>query len=155
LSDFHIARASCRDDIKCVAPLFDAYRVFYGQVSNLAGSCDFLLQRWVANESVLFVARDDSVASLGFVHLYPSFLSDRMQRFWILNDLYVVPELRQRGVARALLRRAQQHALDTGSGGLSLSTAVTNVNAQALYESEGYVLDRDFLYYNKFLANEP
>jgi ribosomal protein S18 acetylase RimI-like enzyme len=49
------------------------------------------------------------------------------------------------------MRRAEQHASETGSAGLTLSTAINNVSAQTLYELEGYVRDSEFLYYNRFL----
>jgi ribosomal protein S18 acetylase RimI-like enzyme len=145
-----ISQATTADDIQRVAPLFDEYRVFYGRTSNLDQSRDFLLQRWLARESVLFLARNDIDDVVGFVHLYPLFLSDRLLRFWLLNDLYVRPEARRSGVARGLMQNAKQYARETASAGLALSTAVNNTKAQALYESEGYVLDRDFYYYNLF-----
>lgn len=149
-----IVQATQDADIRLVAPLFDQYRVFYGRSSDLDGSYSFLRERWIARESVLFVAMDATQAALGFVQLYPLFLSDRMRRFWLLNDLYVRPESRRNGIARALMQRAEQHAIETGSAGLALSTAVDNAKAQPLYESMGYVRDRDFFYYNRFFP-EP
>jgi ribosomal protein S18 acetylase RimI-like enzyme len=147
----HIIPATTEAHIQLVAPLFDQYRVFYRREPNLEASYRFLRERWEARESVLFLALDDAGEALGFVHLYPSFLSDRMLRFWILNDLYVIPSARKNGAARALMRRAERHAVETGSAGLTLSTAIDNVNAQSLYESEGYVRDSEFFYYNRFL----
>lgn len=141
-------------DIQRAAPLFDQYRVFYGQQSDIEGSYAFLYGRWVAQESVLFIASDTADTAAGFLQLYPAFLSDRMLRFWILNDLYVRPESRRKGVARLLMKRAERHARDTSSGGLTLSTALDNVKAQRLYESEGYVRDRNFLYYNRFFDTD-
>ncbi|MDB5072324.1 MAG: N-acetyltransferase [Candidatus Eremiobacteraeota bacterium] len=149
-----IARAASEAHIRLAAPLFDAYRVFYRQPPDPGGSYRFLYERWVANESVLFIAFGENGAAIGFVHLYPLFLSDRMLRFWVLNDLFVTPEHRRSGAARALMQRAERHAAETGSAGLNLSTATDNVNAQALYESEGYVRDAEFVYYNKFLEPE-
>jgi GNAT superfamily N-acetyltransferase len=125
--------------IRLAAPLFDQYRVFYGQTSDIEASYRFLRERWIARESVLFL------------QLFPVFLSGQMRRLWVLNDLYVKPDARRKGTARALMRRAEQHALETASAGLTLSTGIDNVNAQALYESEGYVRDSLFFYYNRFL----
>jgi GNAT superfamily N-acetyltransferase len=145
-----IAQATSENEIHEVARLFDLYRVFYKQRSDLEAAYRFLYDRWVARESVIFVARIEKRAS-GFVQLYPSFDSSRMKRFWILNDLYVVEEARHFGIGRALMRRAEQHARETKSAGLMLGTAVDNLNAQALYEGEGYVRDSGFLYYVKSL----
>jgi GNAT superfamily N-acetyltransferase len=145
-----IAQATCENEIREVARLFDLYRVFYKQRSDVDASYRFVYDRWVARESVIFVARIEKLAN-GFVQLYPSFDSSRMKQFWILNDLYVVEEARRFGIGRALMRRAEQHARETKSAGLMLGTAVDNLKAQALYEGEGYVRDSGFLYYVKSL----
>lgn len=147
---FQIARAERDADIRSIAPLFDEYRVFYGQPSDEDASYRFLRERWLARESILFAAFGGVADPLGFVHLYPLFVSDRMLRFWVLNDLYVRPEARRSGVGRALMQRAEEHARETGSAGLTLSTAIDNTKAQALYESEGYARDDMFFYYNRF-----
>jgi GNAT superfamily N-acetyltransferase len=138
------------DDIRAVAPLFDAYRMFYQAASDLAGSRDFLYDRWRLRESVLFIAFEAG-APLGFVQLYPLFSSVEMRRIWLLNDLFVDAGARKSGIGRALMRRAEQHARETGSAGLTLSTAVDNAQAQALYESELYTRDSVFCVYNRAL----
>jgi ribosomal protein S18 acetylase RimI-like enzyme len=74
-----------------------------------------------------------------------------MRRIWLLNDLFVDAGARMSGIGRALMRRAEQHARETGSAGLTLSTAVDNAQAQALYESELYTRDSVFCVYNRAL----
>jgi GNAT superfamily N-acetyltransferase len=143
-----IRMAESAGDIRRVAPLFDAYRRFYGANSDPEGALAFLLERWRLRESVLFAAFD-AEAPAGFIHLYPLFLSVEMRRFWLLNDLYVSPDARRGGVGRALMRRAEQHARETNAAGLTLSTAIDNVTAQGLYESESYVRDIKFFVYNR------
>ncbi|HEY1680303.1 MAG TPA: GNAT family N-acetyltransferase [Candidatus Tumulicola sp.] len=147
---FQIVRAERDADIRSIAPLFDDYRVFYGQPSDEDASYRFLRERWIARESILFIALGRVADPLGFVHLYPLFVSDRMLRLWLLNDLFVRPEARRSGLGRALMQRAEEHARETGSAGLTLSTAVDNTKAQGLYESDGYVRDDAFLHYNRF-----
>ena len=99
-------------------------------------------------ESVIFLAlRNDLQQPLGFTQLYPSFTSVSLGRIWILYDLYVTPEVRRQGIGRRLMVRAHQFARASGALGLELSTARDNKSAQALYESLGYVRDKEFYYY--------
>lgn len=138
------------EELFAIAPLFDAYRVFYKAASDPAGARKFLFDRWRLRESVLFVAYD-GLEPQGFVHLYPIFASVEMRRLWLLNDIFVADAARGSGVGRALMRRAEQHARDTGAGGLTLSTALDNARAQRLYESERYERDAVFCVYNRLL----
>src|SRR5205823_710035 len=99
----------------------------------------FLRDRFAHGDSVVILAVDSgSGAGLGFVQLYPSFSSVAAQRIWILNDLFVAPNARRQGVGQALLGSARDHAIATRAKRLVLSTATTNREAQALYESFGY-----------------
>jgi len=148
LSEPAVRLAESADDIRAAAPLFDAYRVFYKAPSDPQGAYAFLLERWRLRESVLFIAFDGTTP-IGFVQLYPLFLSVGMRRFWLLNDLFVMPQARRTGAARLLMRRAEQHARETGAAGLTLSTAADNATAQALYISEDYDRDEQFFVFNK------
>ena len=130
-----------------VAPLFDAYRVFYKQPSDLARATEFLQARLSNQQSTLFFATDASGKAVGFVQLYPSFSSVSTQTVWILNDLYVTPNARRQGVAKLLMHRARDFAKATGAKGLSLETSHDNINGQALYESLGYVKSDAFHYF--------
>jgi len=68
-------------------------------------------------------------------------------RTWLLNDVYVAPSARRQGVAAALLTAAAEHARALGAASLSLSTALDNAPAQALYESLGWQRERQFCEY--------
>jgi ribosomal protein S18 acetylase RimI-like enzyme len=138
-------------DVGEVAPLFDAYRQFYGKPPDVEASRRFLFARLSKEESVLFIARLDEKV-LGFVNLYPVFSSVNLTRQWILNDLFVAPEARKLGVARALMDRARQLAEATQANGLTLETGIDNHAAQKLYESLGWKRDEEF--YRYFLPVE-
>jgi GNAT superfamily N-acetyltransferase len=136
-------------DLDAVAPLFDAYRQFYRQRSDIAAARAFLDERLRREESVIFLAVADEHANeaLGFTQLYPSFSSVSVRRLWILNDLFVRPGLRRGGVGRRLLERAREWAIETDAKGLMLATAVGNAAARALYESCGWRRDEEFEHY--------
>lgn len=55
-----------------------------------------------------------------------------------LAELYVEPELRGRGIGRALLSEVIERARARGAGGVDLGTAVDDTQARALYESMGF-----------------
>lgn len=133
--------------LELLAPLFDAYRIFYNQPSDIESARQFLEARLRAGDSVIFLALLDG--PVGFTQLYPSFSSVSLKRLWLLNDLFVAPEVRRKAVASALLLRAQQHARETGAKGLTLQTAHHNHAAQTLYEGHGWKKDTEFLTYSR------
>ena len=145
-------REATSDDVERLAPLFDAYRQFYERPSDLELCRTFLASRLDRHESVVFLAEEEG-AALGFVQLYPLFSSTsaRPGRLWLLNDLFVVPSARARGVGRDLMNRARQLAEETDACGLELVTARTNQRAQSLYEALGYRRDDDFFRYELHL----
>jgi ribosomal protein S18 acetylase RimI-like enzyme len=138
------------NDVKSIAPLFDAYRVFYAQRSDLELAESFIFERLTNEESVVFYAVDSDGNYLGFTQLYPSFSSVSAKRLWILNDLFVAEEARRLGVARLLMNHAKVFAIDTGAKGLFLETAHDNKNGQALYESLGYRRNTEYYYFLDF-----
>lgn len=144
-------RQATSEDLNSLTTLFDGYRQFYGQGTDLEGARRFLSERFQNDQSVVFLVEDDSGKALGFTQLYPSFSSVSMARTYILNDLFVVESSRRKGVASKLLQEAAQYSKTVGAIRLTLSTAVNNHEAQALYTSEGWELDQQFLVFHKKL----
>lgn len=128
-----------------LAPLFDRYRMFYSQHSDMSGAKHFLSERMAAAESVIFLALENG-AGIGFTQLYPSFTSVGMARIWILNDLYVDDAHRSKGVARQMIEHALAFSRTTGRRKVVLSTAYTNTQAQKLYERLGFQRDEFYNY---------
>jgi len=144
-------RLATFDDLDLIAPLFDGYRQFYGQPSDLALAQNFLGQRLSKQESVIFLALDDKAQALGFTQLFPSFSSVRTQRIFILNDLFVAPTARGHGVGTLLLKAAAEFGQSQNAARLALSTGIENKAAQRLYEANGWKRDEVFYYYNLML----
>jgi GNAT superfamily N-acetyltransferase len=133
------------DQLNEAAVLFDAYRVFYKQTTDVNAARDFLQQRLVNNESVIFVAYAENIA-VGFCQLYPIFSSVGLQRTWLLNDLYVNESARGKGAAAALLQEAKAFGLQTNARWLMLETAADNFTAQSVYEKNGWKKMTDVFY---------
>ncbi|WP_368562850.1 N-acetyltransferase family protein [Pseudoxanthomonas sp. UTMC 1351] len=144
-------RRATIDDADAIAPLFDLYRTFYGQPSDLALAQRFIAERLQKGESVIFLAEADDKA-VGFTQLFPSFSSVGATRVWILNDLYVDAAARRQGVAQALLQAATDFARADGARRLELETDHSNDSAQALYRRLGWELYEGTLRF-RFLLN--
>lgn len=139
-------------DVPALAPLFDAYRQFYEQPADLALATRFLAERLERDESMVLIAEtmlDDRTQAVGLCQCYPTFCSVIAQPIFSLYDLFVTPAARGRGAARALMRAAEDHARRQGKARLDLTTARSNLPAQTLYESLGWVRDEVFLTYNR------
>jgi GNAT superfamily N-acetyltransferase len=135
------------DDLDMIVPMFDAYRQFYNQPPDLELARAFILERFQHGQSIVFLALDMNGSPLGFTQLYPSFSSVSARRIFVLNDLFVAPNGRRRKVGRLLLQAAAEFARKVGAARLTLSTALDNSAAQALYENSGWVRDDAFCTY--------
>ena len=133
-------------NLNTLLPLFEGYRKFYKQSPNPVKAFDFLSERFRKNDSVIFIAFSKSNNAIGFTQLYPTFSSVSMQRSYILNDLYVVSEMRGKRIGGALLNHVKQFVIETNSKELTLETAIDNP-AQKLYEKLGWEKDNDVLHY--------
>jgi ribosomal protein S18 acetylase RimI-like enzyme len=73
---------------------------------------------------------------LSLLRLRPSPWTDRAEAY--LQELYVAPALRGRGIGRALLEATMNAARAAGATGIDLNTGETDTAARALYESCGF-----------------
>lgn len=119
--------------------LFDQYRRFYKKTSDLDASRAFLKERIEKNESEIFMAWEGENAT-GFVQLFPLFSSTRMARYWLLNDLFVAPEHRGKGVSKALIERAKTLCRETNACGMYLETGKDNDIGNQLYPATDFKL---------------
>jgi ribosomal protein S18 acetylase RimI-like enzyme len=139
-------------DVGEAAPLFAAYREFYGEPHDIEASRAFLAQRVERRESVLILARDHG-RCVGLVQVYPAFSSTALAPIWILNDLFVDDAARGSGVVDQLLTTTAELAREAGCVAIELATQHTNTRAQAVYARHGYVLDEEFRHYEKPLTS--
>lgn len=137
-----------------LAELFNSYRVFYEQDSNVDLARNFIKSRMENKESTIFVSQNSDEELIGFVQLYSSFCSVYVCPILILYDLFVKTQARGNGHGRALMNKATEFAKSEGYDRLELSTATDNFIGQSLYESLGYERDNDFYHYSLEIDNE-
>ena len=78
----------------------------------------------------------DGPDGIALIRFRPSIWSDGLEAH--LQELYVVPPLRGRGIGRALLEATIAAAREAGAAGVDLNTGETDTAARALYESAGF-----------------
>jgi len=138
-------------DIPDLALLFDAYRVFYEQPSDISASAAYVAREVATGSTRFFLARTKAGEAVGFVHLIPGTNTLVMRPMWYLEDLFVAPAARRTGVAEALMREAERFAIETCAERLTLATAHDNHAAQALYRKLGYERDDHFMHFHRVL----
>ena len=125
-------------DLDNVAALFDAYRQFYDQSPDLDKARKFISDRLNRHESDILLAINPQSDVVGFCQLYPTFCS-----------VDAAPQARRTGAGKALLRAAEKLAAANGKVRMDLTTARTNLPAQAAYELLGWVREDVFFGYSK------
>ncbi|MGG2054498.1 GNAT family N-acetyltransferase [Lysinibacillus pakistanensis] len=135
--------------VKEVVPLFNAYREFYNQPSDLEQAEQFLKERLQKEESIIFLAYLDA-QPVGFVQLFPIFSSVAMKKAFLLNDLFVAEHARKQGVAMRLIEECYAYCKNEDARYITLETATDNKQAQKLYEKLGMKIDQDVFHYIKY-----
>lgn len=138
-------------DIEALARLFDLYRQFYQQPSNLTLAKTYLQTLIQQDQSAILLAKVSDKA-VGFTQLYPTFCSIAAAPIFVLYDLFVDEPYRTLGVGEELMRAAEQEGKLRGAVRLDLSTARNNHAAQRLYRRLGWVEDTQFLTFSKSLS---
>lgn len=133
------------EECPTVVDLFDAYRIYYKQASDIQGAARYLSERLANNESIILVAKEDG-NPVGFTQLYPGFSSVSMKPLYTLNDLFVADSHRGKGIGGLLLDAAEAMGRNLGWKGMVLETATDNP-AQKLYERKGWNKDVAYFHY--------
>lgn len=130
-----------------VVGLFDAYRVWYRKESDKETAKNFLLQRIKNGESIIYACENEEGSLVGFTQLYPIFSSVRMKRMWLLNDLFVDPDFRGKGISKMLINQAKDLCKKTNASGVLLETERTNDIGNKLYPATGFELEENNFYF--------
>ena len=118
-------------------PLIAAYQRFYEVEEIDTDRNRSFFRRFLApsEDGELLAARDEGGEILGYACLYWHFSSTRAVETVLMNDLFVTPEARGRGVGRALIEASRAVARARGAAWLEWATAPDNHAAQRLYDS--------------------
>ena len=114
--------------------ILDEYRQHYGANPAPGAVATWLREQIASRRTRVYLA--GTVDGICTVAVAPAALS--LRTVWLVRDLYVRPEARRRGVARALLTAVTDEARAGGAHRLSLQTESANVRAIELYARSGF-----------------
>jgi GNAT superfamily N-acetyltransferase len=137
-----ITRATAAD-IAALAPLFDAYRMFFTQRERIDESLRFLADRFAREETVVFMAWAGGDA-LGFIQLYPLWSSWYCRRIWFVSDLYVKESARKHGLGQRLVERVKAYADETLASSVMVELPHVEPHLAAFYAKLGFHRDDVF-----------
>jgi len=140
-------REAVHTDLEKLGSLFNGYRVFYKKESDIEAAKAFLSERLKNKDSEIYVCENEEESLLGFVQLYPLFSSTRMKKLWLLNDLFVDPASRGKGVSKHLIERAKKLVEESSACGMFLETGKSNFIGNSLYPKTGFELNKGSNFY--------
>lgn len=125
------------EEFEALLPLIAAYQGFY-EVDGIDHDRNrHFFRRFLppSEDGHLLAARDEGGALLGYACLYWHFSSLAAVETVLMNDLFVAPDARGRGIGRALIEAGAAVARERGAAWLEWATAPDNYVAQRLYDS--------------------
>lgn len=125
------------DEVEEMLPLMRAYCDFY-EVSPPDSGLLEMARTLIAQpeQGSLFIARGPEGA-VGFAAIGWKWASTRGARIGVMEDLFVAPDARGKGVADALIEVCAERCRERGMPVLEWVTAPDNRRAQAVYERTG------------------
>jgi GNAT superfamily N-acetyltransferase len=131
-----VLRDATADDAPIVMSLVRELADFERLAHEVVGDEAMLRQALAQGHSAALLAEEggEPIGLALYFHNFSTFLA---RRGLYLEDLYVKPEFRQRGIGRALLRRLARIAVERGCGRFEWAVLDWNVDALRFYESLG------------------
>lgn len=137
-------------DAATVAVLLDAFNTEFDTPTPGASVLTARLQRLLGAESTLVVlaelpsAPPGAVADAAAPAVAIAFLTLRPSIWYegptiTLDELYVRPDLRGRGIGHALLERSMSIARESGCGEMQINVDEVDVDARRFYQAHGFV----------------
>ncbi len=151
MSESVALRLATIGDLEALLPLLQAYRIFYEQPPDAVRERAYVEAHLRDGSSTIDLAFAGD-RCCAFLQMFKTYSTVHLQPAWILEDLFVDPAYRGRGIAAALLDRAVARARAGGAAGMFLETARSNSAAQRVYERAGWRREAHFLKYNAPLA---
>lgn len=132
----HRVRRASAEDAADVARLLHDFNTEFGEPTPGAAALAERGARMLAAGELTVLLAGEGPSGIAQLRFSPSIWSDAPGA--CLEELYVAPAARGRGMGRALLEAAMELAREAGADHIDLNTGETDTAARALYESSGF-----------------
>lgn len=136
MTDIGIRRATSAD-AGDVARLLHAFNTEFGDPSPGEAFLEQRVRRLVDSKEITVLLVGDGPDGVAVLRFRSALWAEGLDAY--LEELYVTPDRRGRGMGRALLEAAMEEAHQLGAVRIELGTGETDTAARALYESAGFV----------------
>ena len=133
-------RQATTADAATVATLLDAFNREFATPTPGAAVLEARVRRLLAGPDVVALLAGDPAVGLAVLTLRPNIWYDGPVA--LLDELYVVPELRGRGLGPALVAAVERCARQAGAELVEIAVDGDDTAARRFYERHGYV-DRE------------
>lgn len=133
-------RLAAIEDASTVAALLDAFNREFDTETPGAAVLSVRLTRLLAQPTTYAVLADDPAVGVALVTLRTNVWTDGSVA--LLDELYVAPQHRDRGLGTAILAVVEQTARERGCAWLEINVDGEDSDARRFYERHGY-RDRD------------
>jgi ribosomal protein S18 acetylase RimI-like enzyme len=124
------------EDAPEIAHLLHEFNLEFTEPSPGVEELGKTVRRLLETGEITVLLAGDAPDGLSLFRFRPALWSHGLETY--LQELYVVPSRRGRGIGRALLERTIEVARERGADGIDLNTGETDTAARALYESMGF-----------------
>ena len=132
----HEVRRARVEDAEAVGRMLHDFNTEYDDHTPGPETMGKRIRELLASGDVTVLIGGDGPDGLALLRFRPSLWSESLDCY--LEELYVVPDLRGRGLGQALMKAAIETAQAEGAGYMDLGTAETDTAARALYEKMGF-----------------
>jgi GNAT superfamily N-acetyltransferase len=123
-------------DAAAIARLLDAFNREYSEPSPGPGVLEPRVRAFIEDGRMTYLLAGDGPDGFAQVSFRPSVWADEPVGY--LEELYVVPDLRGRGIGRSIMNAVLALAHERGAPGMEVVTGEDDTAARALYESVGF-----------------
>jgi ribosomal protein S18 acetylase RimI-like enzyme len=132
----HEVRRAGVDDAEAVGRMLHDFNSEYDDYTPGPEALRKRVAELLESGHVTVLIGGDGPDGLALLRFRPSLWSESLDCY--LEELYVVPDLRGRGLGQALMEAAIETARAEGAGYMDLGTAETDTAARGLYEKMGF-----------------